>query len=715
MEKEAHSADERRATQRGGIRLAERFAAALPRGADNAPGVAALAGDVTEIEKSLRESEARYRQAERLARLGHWRWTTGRDGSLAGGLIEASQEAAAIHGVSPTELRLTGAQWAARFVHPDDREAVLGALTAVSPEKRFEYAIEYRIVRPDGSIATIREIGEYEWQAEERVHHGFATIQDITEQRRTEAALRESEARYRQAERIARIGHWSWVADPGGGWEGGRYDHSEAVADIFGVPSADLKVTNREFLDRFVHPDDQATVAEVFATMMQPSSPGYVLDYRIARPDGTVRYVREIGENQRGSDGRLRRTVGTLQDVTDLRETENALRESETRYRQAERLARLGHWKWSVVPGGNWIDGRFEFSDAAAAIFGCTKAELAKPTREFLERFVHPDDRPAMVDALAQMIAERRRESTIEYRIVRNDGTVVAAREIGENAFDRDGRLTYAFGTLQDVTDQKTAEAELRVAKHQAEMANLAKSRFLANMSHELRTPLNAIIGFAGVMQAELLGPIGTPSYKEYSADIKNSGMHLLEIINDLLDISRVEVGQVVLHEAMVEVPALIEACARMVRPRATEQAVELTTRIDPDLPAVEGDERLLKQIVLNLSSNAVKFTPAGGRVEIAARRSPTGGIDIVVTDTGIGMPRDGIAHAVKPFVQLNNCPARKYEGTGLGLSIAKAFAELHGGELLIDSEQGQGTTATLRLPAARVHSLDRVVAASHA
>jgi Amt family ammonium transporter len=252
---------------------------------------------------------------------------------------------------------------------------------------------------------------------------------------------------------------------------------------------------------------------------------------------------------------------------------------------------------------------------------------------------------------------------------------------------------------------EQSVEA-LAAAKAEAESASRTKSAFLANMSHELRTPLNAVIGFSDLLGNEPFGKLGDPRYKTYAEDIRMAGEHLLTLVNDLLDHSRIEAGKVELHEVDVDLRAVVRRVGRMMDDMARTRDITLDLHIDEDLPRLRADERLVRQILLNLVSNAVKFTEAGGRIEVVGRLEPDDRIALVVADTGIGMARSDIARAMEPFVQLNDRYDKSHGGTGLGLPLVKSMVRLHDGSLTIDSIKGHGTTVSVRFPESRtVHT----------
>ncbi len=284
-------------------------------------------------------------------------------------------------------------------------------------------------------------------------------------------------------------------------------------------------------------------------------------------------------------------------------------------------------------------------------------------------------------------------------RLARAQAKLEAARGgLEVDVAERTRELSEAVRRLHgELCYREELQGELEGAKAAAEAASEAKSQFLANASHELRTPLNAIIGFSEMMVGNLIRPDDLEKYKEYGRYIRDSGTHLLGIVNDILDLARIEARRVELDESGMEVGDLIEDCLRTVAMRAAEHRVTLGRAIAADLPLLRADRRIVKQVVLNLLANAIKYTPDGGKVSMAATVNPAGGIEIAVTDTGIGIEKEHIETITEPFVQASTGHGRRFGGIGLGLSIAKAFMERHGGTLRLESEVGRGTTAVAR------------------
>ena len=281
--------------------------------------------------------------------------------------------------------------------------------------------------------------------------------------------------------------------------------------------------------------------------------------------------------------------------------------------------------------------------------------------------------------------------------VSRDQDYTIRARK---HADDELGQVSDGFNRM--LAEIQAHDLELRAAWHEADAASRAKTEFLANMSHELRTPLNAIIGFSEIIKLEMLGPLGTGRYRHYAQDIFDSGNHLLAVIGDILDISKVEAGEFELHAEPTDLEQIVEQSLRLVRERAEAAGIRIEVAIGRDLPRLLLDQRLIKQSLINLLSNAIKFSPEGGSVAVRAARGPEGSVLLSVADSGIGIAEDDIPSVLKPFSQVESAFSRSHEGTGLGLPLAKSFIEAHGGRLEIDSTVGRGTRVTLHIPAQR-------------
>lgn len=304
--------------------------------------------------------------------------------------------------------------------------------------------------------------------------------------------------------------------------------------------------------------------------------------------------------------------------------------------------------------------------------------------------------------ALAKILADALPKN-VEGNLIRYDGIRIPAL-ISLSPMHQPGWETPAMVcVVRDITERKRIEEQYKRARDLAERASHAKSEFLANMSHELRTPLNAILGFSEVIERELLGPLDNPKYRTYAADIYFSGTHLLQIIDDLLDMAKVESGKMAVHAEPVDIHTMVDAVRRIVAGRAEEAHLSLSFVL-PDIPiTIHADERMMRQILINLLSNAIKFTPAGGLVSLSVQRNAAHGVDFSVRDTGIGIKKEDIPRILVPFTRLEETFRRKYPGTGLGLPLSASFVRMHGGTIAIHSEPDQGTEIRFDLPASRV------------
>jgi PAS domain S-box-containing protein len=336
-------------------------------------------------------------------------------------------------------------------------------------------------------------------------------------------------------------------------------------------------------------------------------------------------------------------------------------------------------------------------NDTFLSDYGWTREDLLG--EEFT--VIIPETEQDLSRKLYRAFLERGHHGARELRILRKDGNVadiVATTAMLELSQKR----RFMVSTIRDMTERKNMVRNLRRAKEEADSANRAKSSFLANMSHELRTPLNAIIGFTEIMKAQTFGPINNPKYEEYLGDVHFSARHLLEIINDVLDMSKIEAGKVDLSESEVRVSAVLESVQRIMADRASTAAVDLEFTADDSVPNVRADQRLLRQILINLVSNAIKFSPPGKKIHVLATTGADGHLRLLVQDHGCGIPADKLSHVMEPFGQVKDPRHYAGQGTGLGLPLAKAMVELHGGHLMLESQEGIGTKVWVHFPADR-------------
>ncbi|HEY9081139.1 ATP-binding protein [Magnetovibrio sp.] len=535
---------------------------------------------------------------------------------------------------------------------------------------------------------------------------------EIEERRQVEAALRDSEERLQSF--LDAASEWLWETD-----ENHKFTYySNRVEEILGVKIENLIGKTRDSILNKGLETDQAKWDAHLADL-QARRPFRDFIYAL---DGAPKltYIRVNGVPVFDADGIFKGYRGTGNNVTDWILSEQDRARSEQQFSLAFRASPA-----LVAISGINTGIHHDVNEMWLETLGYKREEVIGKTAIELGVWADIQDRARVVAE----ISEHGRVNAFEVKFRTRSGEIRDFLINGEViAFDGEDRLMLV---AQDITTRKREEETLKaahdvlevrvrertrdlvVAKESAEMASRAKSEFLANMSHELRTPLNAIIGFSDIIKHEMFGKIGAVTYLDYAEHIKTSGEHLLSLINDILDVSAIEAGKFEMHEEEVSIKSVAEACLRLVNERAKQNSIRIDCNIDENLPNLFGDERRIKQVLINLLSNSVKFTPRGGHVTVSARLDGRGGMILAVKDTGIGIAKEDIPKVLSPFGQVDSSLARQYEGTGLGLHLSRTFIELHGGKLVIESEVGKGSEVSAHFPPGRM-AYESAIGAAH-
>jgi PAS domain S-box-containing protein len=475
----------------------------------------------------------------------------------------------------------------------------------------------------------------------------------------------------------------------------GRFVRANAaLARMLGYPSPEALIAEVTDIGTQIYVDP-AQRAEVVALLQRDGRVENFITH-VRRRGGSSIWTSMTAQLIYGPDGAPSRFIGSAADVSDVIRTQEALRRAEENYRGIFENASEGIY-WSTP------DGRqLRANPALVRLNGyASEAELLARVHDIAtEWYVDPKRRAEFM----RLMEQDGRVENFESEVYRHK-----TREriwVSENARlvrDADGNPSHYEGTVRDISSAKRAQRAMHAAIDEARLAGESKSAFLANMSHELRTPLNAIIGFCEMMMLETFGPLGDPRYSGYLKDVHFSANHLLQLIEDILDLSKAEARKIELDERPLDLEVATASAVRLLAERARRGNVAVALDFPVDLPVARADERRLRQILLNLLSNAVKFTPPGGSIKVSGRRREGGGVTLAVADTGIGIAAKDLHRVFQPFVQLHR--NLQQEGTGLGLALCKKLVEAHGGAIALSSRPGEGTTVEVHLPPERVYA----------
>jgi len=540
---------------------------------------------------------------------------------------------------------------------------------------------------------------------------GFAFHWQATRAREADQIYETVRSRIDTALNRGRCGLWDWDLARG------RVFWSHSMFAILGLKPRDALLSFGE-VNALVHPDDidlyglAAQLADATATLVDHA-------FRMRHANGNWVWLRARCELVQQSGDSGPHLIGIAVDITEQKTLVERTVEADLRLRDAIETIPEAFVVWDaqnrlVLCNSNFqeLHNLSDESIKAGASYESVVAAGRKPVvrSKVTSEGQSPGARTfeAQLDDSRWLHISERRTKDGGYVSVGTDITNIKRHE--EKLMESERRLMATVSDLRHSQQKLERQAE-EVAdlaekyaeeKTRAEEANQAKSKFLANMSHELRTPLNAIIGFSEIMESGMFGPLGSDKYREYCRDIHQSGQYLLDVINDILDMSKIEAGRIRLDAEPIDLEPFLNDAMRVVSARANDKRLKLIARIGGGI-SLTADHRLLKQILLNLLSNSVKFTPEGGRITIRARATPGGWVSVSIADTGIGIPEDALARLGRPFEQVESQLTKSHQGSGLGLAIAKSLTELHHGTMRIRSTPGRGTMVLLRLPTSRI------------
>ena len=675
---------------------------------------------------ALQESEEKFRLAFDKANIGMCLV------DLQGYLFQVNEKMSEIFGYSQDELKSINVsdlaiaedkQISSKFI----QGAVVEHKDSARLEKRYRHRLGHIIYGEVSSslvrdtegnplyfISQVQDISErkrYEIDLEE-ARNALAKANAELEERvsvrtaelqKSETSLRQSEMQFRRYFEQNLIG--MAMTSPSKAW----INVNDKLCEILGYSFAELQELS---WDKITHPDDLAINLEGFNLIIDGQIEDYETDKRFIHKNGQIVYTSLAVQCHRKPDGKVDFFVVLIQDISDRKKAEIALQESQDFLQKVTDTSPNIIYIYDLQQQCNiYVNREIE------TILGYSPIEIQAMGANFFSTLMHPDDlqnMPAEYARLARAVDGEIYDCEYRLRNTQGEWRWLYSRH---SVFSRDleGQIKCTIGAAQDITERKLAEVQLQQTYAELLQATRRKDEFLAAMSHELRTPLNAILGMTEILQEEIYGSINEKQMTALQT-IETSGSHLLELINDVLDVAKIESGEVHLEMSNISIASLCEPSILFIQQQARKKNIQVDRVLPSNLPNIHVDERRIRQALINLLNNAVKFTPTGGQVTLEAMypepyednalSNTVEHIRLIVRDTGIGISPENILKLFQPFIQIDSALNRKYEGTGLGLALVKNIVKLHGGEVWVTSEVGVGSCFTIDLPCRDVSPL---------
>jgi PAS domain S-box-containing protein len=635
--------------------------------------------EVKRTDEALRESETRFRDFAETA--SDWFWET--DADLRHVSFAGDPEKTLVH-IAPGSVRRTREQVLSDVL--TDREKANGAkwqahFADLAARRPFRNLLYERMLS-NGETAWTRSSGQPIFDSEDRFCGYRGSASDATE----EVLLGAELAQFRDT--LDRTKDCLFTFDP----VSLRFTYiNRGAIDMVGYSKAELlNMTPVDIKPEF----DEASFRELIEPLIEGKKPALQFEAIHQAKDGhqipveiVLQYMDDVSEG-------APRCIAVVRDLTTSKEAREAVFRQETQHRL-------------IVDN---LPVLISYLDMEQHILFCnatTEKWYGRPASEILGKTTGELFDSGLIEKTGPKVSRVLKGEVVNFqefvRYPDGKSRYVDITYVPHKGDSRSDDVTAYFVLATDITEMKKIEADLVVAKEEAEQANRAKSEFLANMSHELRTPLNAINGYAQMVEMEPYGPVGSPRYLEYVSHIRESGDHLLDIIDDILDLTRIEAGKMLVVEETVDLGDITQSCLRFLDFRLAEKSLKITTPANDTWPALNADPRMVRQMLLNILSNAMKFSEPGSHIEITSQQTDETGLTISVQDSGIGMDETELVIAVERFGQIESSLSRSNEGTGLGLPLVQSQIELHGGTLTIQSEKGIGTRVSLVFPPERI------------